>query len=156
MSDIQSPDESLPRKYLQPILYLADRMSEADSMAVVKVRRMIESLAQAAGMRDFRQDNSYRHLSDHRACDALDSNEAKTAALVVISLVLKTGAERKEEEYEFFTKIRTLLNHPPVTVPVGVQEHKELALKYMTQPVEAAVVGRRPPASQAEPKTADR
>ncbi len=149
MPDTQIPDKMLHRKYLQPILYLADRMSETDGLVVAKVRRMIESLAQAAGMPDFRHDNSYRQLSDHRACDMLDTEDAKTAALVVISLVLKTGAEHKDEEYGFFSKIRNRLNHAPVTVPVDVQEHKELALKFLTQPVAPAVVGRRPPAPQA-------
>ncbi len=156
MTDIQSPDKPLLRRYVQPILYLADRMSEAEGVAVSLVRHTIESLALAAGMPEYRKDSGYRHLSDQRACDMLDNDHAKTAALVVITLILKTSEERKEGEYEYFSKIRTLLGSDPVKVPVDVREHKELALKYLTQPVEPTVAGRRPSNPQAEPKTADR
>ena len=131
MSKIKAPEQPLPRKYLQSILYLADRMAEADGTVVAKERRMIESLAEAARMQDFRNETSYHQLNDLRACSALDMEEAKSAALVVISLVMKANAENRDEKLEYFRKVRGLLHCEPITVPTDLYAHKELALKYL-------------------------
>jgi hypothetical protein len=131
MSKFDAPEQPLPRKYLQSILYLADRMAEADGNVVAKERRMIESLAEAAHMIDFRNDSSYRQLSDFRACTALDMEEAKSAALVVISLVMKTNTINRDEKLEYFRKVRAMLHCDPITVPTDMLAHKELALKYL-------------------------
>ena len=131
MSNIDAPEQPLPRKYLQSILYLADRMAAADGNVVAKERRMIESLAEAAHMMDFRNDSSYRQLNDHRACSTLDLEEAKSAALVVISLVMKANAVNRGEKLEYFRKVRGMLHCDPITVPTDMHAHKELALKYL-------------------------
>lgn len=131
MSNINAPEQPLPRKYLQSILYLADRMAAADGEVVAKERRMIESLAEAAHMMDFRNDTTYRQLSDLRACSVLDMEEAKAAALVVISLVMKANTINRDEKLEFFRKVRGMLHCDPITVPTDMLAHKELALKYM-------------------------
>ncbi|MCZ6628761.1 MAG: hypothetical protein O7E56_11095 [SAR324 cluster bacterium] len=132
MDEITPPDQPLPRKYLNSILYLADRMAAVDGNVDPKERRTVNALADAAGMQDFREDSRYRLMSDLRACEALeDSADAKAAALVVISLILKADLEYKDEEHEYFGKIRKMLEHPPISVPTDLQQHKELALKLM-------------------------
>ncbi len=47
-SQVIQPARPLPKKYMEPILYLADRMAEADKEVAVKERSIIEDLAQAA------------------------------------------------------------------------------------------------------------
>ena len=131
MINIHAPEQPLPRKYLQSILYLADRMSEADGNVVPLERRMIEALAEAADMKDFRNDNDYRRLSEFKACSMLDIEEAKAAALVVISLVMKSDYINRDEELSFFSKIRGMLKCEPVSVPTDLQAHKELAMKFL-------------------------
>ncbi|MCH7479668.1 MAG: hypothetical protein IIA14_16400 [SAR324 cluster bacterium] len=132
-SGIIHPPQPLPRKYIEPILFLAERMSMADGMVVPKERRMIEILAEAAGTADFREKRGYPNLTERRACEMLDEEEAKMGALVVISLVLKADFERKGVEQEFFHKIRKLLEAEPITVPVEFEAHKQLALQYIKQ-----------------------
>ena len=127
------PPQPLPRKYIEPILYLAERMSMADGMMVPKERRMIEILAEAAGTADFREKHGYPTLTERQACEMLDDDTAKVAALVVISLVLKSDVQRKPVEQEFFHKIRNLLEAEPVTVPIELEAHKQLALQYVKQ-----------------------
>lgn len=131
MSNIDAPEQPLPRKYLQSILFLADRMSEADGNVVPRERIMIEALAEAADMKHFRQETDYRHLSEYRACSMLDIEEAKAAALVVISLVMKADKINRQEKLAFFSKIRSLLKADPISVPTDLQAHKELALKFL-------------------------
>ena len=131
MSNIQAPDQPLPRRYLQSILFLADRMSSADGAVLGAEEHIVHSLADAANMTDYRQDNDFRVLSDQKACSALDTDAAKTGALVVISLVLKADSERPPEKREFFSKIRQLLDAEPVTVPQDLDAHKKLAMKYL-------------------------
>ena len=127
------PPQPLPRKFIEPILYLAERMSLADGMMVPTERRMIEVLAEAAGTPDFREKHGYPTLTERQACEMLDEEAAKVGALVVISLVLKTDVQRKVVEQEFFHKIRNLLEAEPVTVPVELEAHKQLALQYVKQ-----------------------
>ena len=131
MSNLHAPEKPLPRKYLQSILYLADRMSEADGKVVPRERIMIESLAEAAHMKDFRNDNDYRRLSEFKACGMLDIEEAKAAALVVITLVMKADHINRDGELSFFSKIRGMLKCEPISVPADLQAHKELALKFL-------------------------
>ena len=131
MSSIQAPDQPLPRRYLQSILFLADRMSQADGNDAPKQRRMVDVLAEAAEMKDFRREKSYRQLSDRRACEKLDIEEAKKAALLAVTLVMKAESVKGEEERQYFRKIRDLLDCDPITVPTELLYHKELALKFL-------------------------
>lgn len=131
MTDLHVPEQPLPRKYLRSILFLAHRMAEADGAAVPRERRMIEILAEAVDMRDFRRDRDYNLLNDSKACSMLDLAAAKDAALVVISLIMKADFENKEQERAYFSKIRALLGCGPITVPTDLQAHKKLALKFL-------------------------
>ena len=131
MTDLNVPEKPLPRKFMQSILFLADRMAEADGVPVPRERRMIEILAEAVDMTDFRTDRDYNLLSDSKACSMLDLTAAKEAALVVISLIMKADFENKEQERAYFSRIREMLGCGPITVPMDLQAHKELALKFL-------------------------
>ncbi len=132
-SQVIHPVRALPRKYVEPILYLADRMSEADKKVVVKERSVIEDLADAVGRNGFRTERWYLEMTVDKVCELLDTQAAKRAALVVMALVLKADFKRLDSEHAFFHKIRERLGAEPVTVPVGVEPHKALALRYLTR-----------------------
>ncbi len=132
-SQIIPPTRALHRKYIEPIIYLADRMAGADGKVVPKERRLVEELAKAANLRDFRRDRWFRNLDEQSACQAIDITLARQAAMVVLSLVLKADADRKESEHAYFTQIRNMIGADPVTVPIEFDAHKELALKYFSQ-----------------------
>ncbi len=126
-----NPARAVPKKYLEPILYLADRMSASDGNVLASERRVIDELASAVNMKNFRHERSFRALDDETACKKLDLEAAKTAALVVISLVLKADMNRDANEHEYFRKIRTMMGAQPVTVPTDVNAHRELALEFL-------------------------
>jgi hypothetical protein len=131
MGEIRHPQRPVPRKYLLSILFLAERMATSDGDVPVMQRRMIDVLAEEADMQDFHNDKTYRLLSDRKACDNLDIDAAKEAALVVITLVLKADGVRRPEELEYFTKVREMLGADPVMVPGEIEAHKALALEYL-------------------------
>ena len=131
-SNVMEPSKPLPRKYVEPILYLADRMASADKEIAPKERHIIDDLAQAANRKGFRDERWFRTLTEEAACKALDIEIAKRGALVVLALVLKADSARKPEEHQLFTRIRTKLEAPPVTVPLELDSHKKLALKYIS------------------------
>ncbi len=130
-SQVIQPTKALPKKYVDPILYLADRMASVDKNVVIKETSIIETLAQAANKKDFRFERSYKEFTQESACAMLDIEAAKRGALVVMSLVLKADQTRLDTEHEYFTKIRTLLGSDPVAVPIDLETHKQLALKYL-------------------------
>ena len=130
-SNIIEPTRALPKKYVEPILYLADRMSAADKNIVVKERSIIEDLAEAANKKNFRSERGFTDLTEDKACGMLDIDAAKRGALVVMALVLKADQARVASEHDYFRKIRDKLGAEPVTVPVGLEAHKALALKYL-------------------------
>lgn len=132
-SQVIHPARALPRKYVNAILYLADRMSEADKKVVVKERSVIEELADAVGKKAFRTERWYRDMSVEKACGQIDIQAAKRATLVVLALVLKADFARLDSEHEFFHRIRKSLEADPVTVPVAVEAHKALALQYLAR-----------------------
>ncbi len=70
-------------------------------------------------------------MTEESACRLLDIDAAKRGALVVMALVLKSDKNRLEAEHSFFRKIRKMLGAEPVSVPIDVETHKTLALKYM-------------------------
>jgi hypothetical protein len=131
MGEIRHPQRPVPRKYLLSILFLAERMATSDGDVPVMQRRVIDVLAEEADMQDFHNDKTYRLLSDRKACDNLDIDAAKEAALVVITLVLKADGVRRPEELEYFTKVREMLGADPVMVPGEIEAHKALALEYL-------------------------
>jgi hypothetical protein len=131
-SKIVHPSRALPKKFIEPILFLADRMCEADGKVVPKERKLVEELAKSAGYKDFRHERWYRDFSDEKACQAINVDVARQGLLVVLSLLLKADESRKEVEHVYFTKIRTLVGGDPITVPVDFEEHKRLAIEYLS------------------------
>lgn len=130
-SAVVHPARRLSKKYLEPIFYLAEGMAAADKHVVPPENRMIDFLADSAGLKGFRSSKDYRGLTQQRACERLDIKVAKRAALVIIALVLKADFNRVHSEHEYFTRIRTALNADPIVVPVDLDAHRELALAYI-------------------------
>ena len=130
-SHVIQPARPVRKKYVDAILYLADRMSEADRKVVVKERSVIEDLAEAVGKEGFRYERWYREMSVEKACGLLNVEAAKRCTLVVPALVLKADFARLDSEHAFFHEIRATLGTAPVTVPVSIEAHKALALKYL-------------------------
>ncbi|MDH4225238.1 MAG: hypothetical protein OEW12_06290 [Deltaproteobacteria bacterium] len=131
--EVVKPARALARKYLEPILFLGDRMAIVDGENVPKERKILDWLADGAGIKSFRHEKWYREMNEQKAIAALDIDSAKMGALVTISLVLKADFERKDAEFELFTKLRKMLKAAPIAVPIDLDEHKALAMKYFSQ-----------------------
>ncbi len=129
-SGIFRPPRALSRKTAEPILYLADSMAKADEEVVPREMRMIDLVADAVGLPTFRHQPWFREMTEAAALQRLNTDLAKKATLVVLSLVLKADAKRRPEELAYFSKVRGQLGAPPITVPVDIEAHKELALQY--------------------------
>jgi len=127
----QVPARGIPRKYFLPILYLAEQMAKADKVVVPPERKVINDLIRITHLENYRHEQGYREMTDQTACAQLDIEPAKTAALVIISLVLKVDLNRAEEEVAYFGKIRELLEMKPISVPMDLEEHRRLALSYL-------------------------
>ena len=131
MSNLKQPQHPLRKDQVLPILFLADRMAKVDGSVVQEEESVIDTLADAAEMTDFREERGYRLFGEDEACNALKAELARTGAMVLMSLVLKGDCERAQPEHEFFTRIRAKLNAEPVTVPIDIEAHKELAFRYI-------------------------
>src|SRR5262245_57030374 len=83
------PARALPRKYVEPIVYLADRMVGM-GQGGHKESGAFHLLAEAAGMRDYARQQWFRELNDQRACQRLDIDSARRGALVILALLIKT------------------------------------------------------------------
>lgn len=132
-SNVYHPPRPISRRTAEPILYLADRMASADEEAVPRETRMIDLLADAVGLPTFRHQPWFRDMTETAALQRLNSDLAKRAALVVLSLVLKADVKRKPSEHAYFTRIRESLGAEGITVPVDLEEHKRLALEYFSE-----------------------
>jgi hypothetical protein len=130
-SNIIHPARPLHRKYVQPILYLAERMSVADGQLAGSERRTIDLLAERAKIKDFRKQKWYRDLNEKEACRQLDIETARNGAMVVMTLVLKVDVKKHPGEHAFFTRIRTQLGSPHIVVPVDLDAHTKLAMEYV-------------------------
>lgn len=131
-SNVIEPTRALPSKYVEPIMYLADRMASADKKTVSKERSIIDVLAEAVNRTGFRTERTFMELDEDKACSILDVVPAKRCALVVMALVLKSDHQRVDAEHQYFHKIREKLGTDPVVVPLDLEAHKQLALKYLT------------------------
>ena len=129
-SNIHQPSRPLSRKSVEPILYLADKMASSDQDAVPRENRMIDILADSAGVPTFRHQPWFRDMTEEGALNRINTEMAKRATMVVLALILKADVKRKPSEHEYFTYVRERLGSDPITVPVDLDEHKKLALKY--------------------------
>jgi hypothetical protein len=127
---IQRPQGRLSRKAAEPILYLADRVTQLDNEAVARDSRMVDALADALGLPTFRRQPWFRDMTEAGALHRITSDNAKRAALVVLSLMIKTGRSHNDAALEYFSRVRRQLGADPVRVPQDVEQHKRLALRY--------------------------
>ena len=128
---IKRPDHAVPRKYVEPILFLADQLAGMDRITPQPPTPMVDALAEATGLHDIRRQRWYRELNDDKACEMIDLETVKRGALVVLTLVMKSDTTRGEAAKAYFSKIRNLLGADPITVPSDIGEHKQLALRYL-------------------------
>lgn len=131
-SRIYYPPYALTRDQLAPILYLAERLSRADTEWRPRERRVADVLAEAAGLDKFRTQPWFRELNEAGAVQQITSPLARRAALVILSLVLKAHElDQDPEELAWFSRIRSALGEAPVTVPRDLDGHMALALAYV-------------------------
>lgn len=121
----------LPRNFIEPILYLADVLSQIEPRAIARDKRMVDFLADSAGMTTFRHQPWCRNLTMSEAFGKLNDAKAKHAAMLVLTLIMKTDVMERPEARESFTKIRLALGCKPVRVPVALDEHTRLVLGYI-------------------------
>lgn len=131
-SSIVHPHRVLSRKTAEPIIYLAHRMSKSDSESVRRETRIIDMVAKAVGYENYRHDSWFKDMTEAEALKRINSDLAKNACLVVLSLILKADSHRKDEEQEYFSWVRDQLGADPITVPIDIEEHKKLAMDYFT------------------------
>lgn len=127
---IQRPQGRLSRKVAEPILYLADCMTQLDNEATGRDSRMVDFLADALGLPTFRRQPWYRNMTEAGALQRITSDNAKRATLVVLSLMIKTGRTHKDAALQYFSRVRRQLGADPVRVPQDLEQHKRLALRY--------------------------
>ena len=127
---IQRPARPLSSHIAKPILFLAERMAQADQDSVPRETRMIDRIADAVGLPTFRYQPWFRDMTEAAALSQLNSELAKRGTLVVLSLILKADVKRKDSEMAYFRRIREALGAEPVTVPVELEAHLDLALAY--------------------------
>ena len=128
---IERPNHPVPRKYVEPILYLAERMSNQDKLVPAPGKRIVDELAEALLMKDFRRQPWFRSLNEQRACEMLDLETVKLAALVVLTLVMKVDTTRGDAAKAFFSKTRQALGMEPLAVPAEPDVHKDLAFRFL-------------------------
>jgi len=124
-----APLHALPRKFIEPILYLGDRMVHVGN-GMRQARGILQELAGSAGMEDYPQQHWFRELNDQRACELLDVDTAKRGALVLLALLIKADPSSGEAHRNYFTRVRTKMGAEPVTVPVSLDQHRRLAASY--------------------------
>ena len=124
------PQRQLSRKTAEPILFLAEKMAQSVRETVPRESRMIDRIADAVGMSTFRHQPWFREMTQEAAIARITTDMAKRATMVVLTLVLKADTKRKPSEHEYFTWLRNQIGAEPITVPVGLEDHKKLALKY--------------------------
>jgi hypothetical protein len=128
---IEQPTHPLPRKYIEPIMYLAERMSQQDKLVPAPSPRMVDRLAEALQLKDFRRAPWFRGFNEQRACEAIDMETVKRGTLVVLTLVLKADTTRGEHAKAWFSKVREMLGTDAIAVPAELEAHLDLALRYL-------------------------
>lgn len=125
------PTPPEPDCFLMAMFYLAEEMAQADGVRAISEQQTIDGLAGLAGVPEFRSHPWYRALNEDLACAMLQGELLQMATLVLLSLVLKADGKRLRTEHDYFTRIRQRLGAAPITVPINVDRHRYLALKYL-------------------------
>lgn len=128
---VERPHRALRDEFVEPILVLAARMPVGDPSHRLQARSMVERLAGLTGRSGLRERVWTARLTERDACQRLTTPHARRAALVVLSLVLKTDSEGGSAAKAYFSRLREQLGLLPVVVPASVEEHLRLALEYL-------------------------
>ena len=128
---IHHPDRPVRAEYLEPLLFLADRMATRDARQPPPERSMVDRLAEMAGAGNLRDSDGYRRLSVATACDRLATERARMGALVILALVMKSDTQGGESARAYFSEIRERLGMDAIAVPAAIEEHLGLALEYL-------------------------
>ncbi|HEX9719786.1 MAG TPA: hypothetical protein VGA59_08645 [Ramlibacter sp.] len=127
----ERPTHAVPRKYIEPIMYLAERMSMQDKLVPAPGRRVVDQLAEALHMKDFRRQPWFRSMSDQHACELIDLETVKRATLIVIALVMKGDTARGDAAKAYFTRVRELMGVDSIAVPADMDAHMDLTLRHL-------------------------
>lgn len=127
------PPRHLVPQYVEPIMYLAERMAAQDPRDDLPAgMRTVDELTRTVKLEDIRRRNpAGRVMDERRACSMLDQKWAKMGALVVLALVMKQDTQRGPAAKAFFSRVRELLGADPVAVPHDLEEHKRLVMDYL-------------------------
>jgi len=125
------PTKAIPSKFVEPILYLAEKMARTGALDEMSNTRMVDKLAALVGVVGVRKQRWYREYNERKACEKLDIDTAKTAALVVLTLVMKVDTDMSEAPKSFFSRMRKMMNCDPIAVPSSLEEHVNLAAKFL-------------------------
>lgn len=125
------PSHPIPRKYIEPILYLAERMSQQDKISPAEGPRMVDQIAAALKVKEFRRQPWFRGMNEQRACAQIDLETVKRGTLAVLSLVMKCDTTRGENAKAYFTKVREMLEQDPIAVPAELDAHRDLVMRYL-------------------------
>ena len=106
---------------LQAMLYLADQLAKLEEGSIPRDQRIVDRIADALNIPTFRVQPWCREFTEASALSQLRSPAAKTAALTVLALVLKTDVAGRASGREIFKRIRQTLGAEPVTVPGDTQ-----------------------------------
>lgn len=137
ISQVERPAHPLPRRYIEPIIFLAHRMASMDKLSPPSEQPMVNQLTDASHVENPKQQSWFRDLNDNVACDKLELDTVKRGALVILCLVMKSDTIMGDEAKGYFSKIRGLLEAEPVTVPVELEDHKKLAISYLREQPES-------------------
>ena len=129
---VERPQHPVPRRYHEPIFYLATEMYAVDKILPVPESRGLDDIADTLSITDYRNKRWFRDLDDDLACSKIDSEVAKRGALVVLSYVLKRDTNGTEKARNFFSRIRRLLETEPVAMPADLDEHWRLVKEYLS------------------------
>lgn len=127
---IEHPKRAMSRIIWGPVFYLAHKMARSDNETLRKEIRIVDELAKAAGLSDYRNHEWYSRLTEKKALEALQGVEGQRCLMVVLTLVLKADGNKRPEEHQYFRSIREKLGAPPIRVPVNFYDHKRLAMEY--------------------------
>jgi hypothetical protein len=126
-----APLHALPRKFIEPILFLGDRLTHVGNRTMREAKAALNEIARSTGLADYAEQRWFRDLSDQKACEMLDIDTAKRGALVLLALLIKLDPESGDAHRTFFTRTRTRMNADPVTVPVSIDQHRRLVDSYL-------------------------
>ncbi len=121
----------LARHQVEAVLYLAERIAFTDLNISNLEASTIAHLAARAGEPQFLNSSWYGQLTDGKACERLDSAEARVGALVVLRYVVRCDSNVDHAECEYFQRIQERLGVDVVQIPKDLDHHQRVAMAYL-------------------------